>query len=97
MPKTPVSLKVSGSAYIYNGSERTLDELKKEFGVYDKATVIIEITDDNAVANAIQNLHDMLIELGLAYSDIPAATSAAESSTAETTTTTAATTAAPLV
>ncbi len=95
-PKTPVALKISGSTYIYNDSVRTLEQLKSDFSVLDKSAVIIEITDDNAVANAVQSLHDLLGELGIAYSDIPAVTTAPESSSsAETTTTQAETT--PLV
>ena len=97
--RTPVALKISGSSYIYNDNLRTLEQLKGDLAVLDKNGVIIEITDDNAVANAMKNLHDLLNELGLAYSDVPSVTTttaAADSSAAETTTT-AATTAAPVV
>lgn len=88
--KTPVTIKVSGSTYIYNDSVRTLEQLKSDLSVLDKNAVIIEIRDDNAVANAFQGIHDLLTELGLPYSDVPAVTeatttTAADSSAAETT------------
>ena len=97
--RTPVAIKVSGSSYIYNDSLRTYDQLKNDLSVLDKNAVIIEITDDNAVANAMMDLHSLLEELALPFSDIPAAAgttaSAADSSSAETVTTTTA--AQPLV
>ena len=95
--RTPVALKISGSTYIYNDNVRTLEQLKNDLGILNKEGVIIEIKDDNAVANAVQSLHELLNELGLAYSDVPAVTvtTAPESSAAETTTTT--TTAGPVV
>lgn len=91
--RTPVKLKVSGSVYIYNDMVRTLEQLKTDFSVLDKSTVIIEVQDDNAVANAIQGIHDLLSELGLSYSDIQlnvTTTAPDSSSQAETTTTTTA-------
>ena len=86
--KTPVSIKISGSTYIYNDSVRTLEQLKSDLSVLDKSGVIIEIKDDNAVVNAMQSLKDLLDELELSYSDVPAVTSAPVSSAPETTTTT---------
>ncbi|SDB05487.1 hypothetical protein SAMN02910317_00214 [Ruminococcaceae bacterium FB2012] len=92
--RTPVAIKISGSTYIYNDSVRTIEQLKNDLSVLDKNNVIIEITDDNAVANAMQSLHELLDEVGLAYSDVPAVTAAPVSSAPEITTTT---TTAPLV
>lgn len=88
--RTPVSIKISGSSYIYNDNLRTLEQLKGDLEILDKNGVIIEITDDNAVANAMQSLHELLDELGVKYSDVPAATTttAPESQPEETTTTT---------
>ena len=72
--KVSVAVTVSGSKYILNGTEKTLDELKTEFSSLDKAASVIAIADEGAVANAVSSLHDMLNELGLPYSDlIPAA------------------------
>lgn len=68
--KTPVAVKISGSKYVYNGAEKTLDELKTEFASLDKDKNIVEITDDGAVANAVSSLHEMLDGLGIAYTDI---------------------------
>ena len=95
--RTPVAIKVSGSSYIYNDGVRTIEQLKNDLSVLDKNAVIIEITDDNAVANAMMSLHELLDELSVAYTDIPVTTvtTAADSSAAEVTTTSA--TAAALV
>ena len=86
--RTPVAIKISGSTYIYNDNVRTLEQLKNDLSVLNKDGVIIEITDDNAVANAMQSLHELLDEVGLAYSDVPAVTAAPVSSAPEVTTTT---------
>ena len=90
--RTPVAIKVSGSSYIYNDTLRTIEQLRTDLSVLDKNAVIVEITDDNAVANAMMSLHELLDELSVAYTDIPAVTvtTAADSSAAETATTTTA-------
>ena len=94
-PKTPVRVKVSGSTYIYNDSIRTLEQLKTDLSLLDKSAVIIEIADDNGVANAIQSLHELLGEIGLPYSDVPFGTS--DSSSTANVTTTVSTSAEPAV
>ena len=78
--KTTVTVKVSGSTYIYNGSERTLEELKSDMGVLDKNAVIIEVVDDTAVANAVTSLHELLDDIGLSYTDTTAAPAADDTS-----------------
>lgn len=81
--KTAVTLKISGSSYIYGDKVYTLDEFKEVAAVMDKNTVIIEIADDNAVANAVENMHALLDELGLSYSDKPYESSQPDFSEAE--------------
>ncbi|MGN0624514.1 MAG: hypothetical protein ACI4JA_11295 [Oscillospiraceae bacterium] len=69
--KTAVTVKISGSSYIYGDKVYTLDEFRQVASVMDKDSVIIELADDNAVANAVENMHSLLDELELSYSDKP--------------------------
>ncbi|MBR6044962.1 MAG: hypothetical protein IKP47_04925 [Ruminococcus sp.] len=72
--KESVKVEISGSSYTFKGAEKTLEELKTELAALDKSKVIVEIADSDAVANAVSTLHDVLDELGIAYTDTAAAT-----------------------
>lgn len=68
--KMVVTVKISGSTYIYGDRVYTIDEFKDNIAApMNKDTVVIELLDDNAVANAVENMHSMLDELGISYVD----------------------------
>lgn len=67
--KTVIQLRISGSTYIYGDKVYTLEEFKDFAAVMDKDTAVIELCDDNAVANAVEKMHSMLDELGIPYTD----------------------------
>lgn len=68
--KTTVAVKISGDKYVYDGAELTLEDLKSKLQSLDKAETIIEVTDENAVANAVTALKEMLDSLGLPFTGI---------------------------
>lgn len=87
-PKILVDIKVSGSTYIYDGQEVTLDVFKARLAPMSD-NVIINVIDDNATENAVKNLEDMLDSEGRQFtvaqdnSDSSSADSLSESSKAE--------------
>lgn len=68
--KTAVKVKIAGDKYVYDGAELTLEDLKTKLSGLDKATTIIEVTDENAVANAVTALKEMLDSVGLPFTGI---------------------------
>lgn len=68
--KTTVAVKISGDKYVYDGADLTLEDLKSKLQGLDKATTIIEVTDDDAVENAVTSLKEMLDSLSLSYTGI---------------------------
>ena len=70
LEKTVVQVKISGSTYIYGDRVYTIEDFRDEIAsVMDKTSVIIELADDNAVANAVEDMHAMLDGLGISYTD----------------------------
>ncbi len=55
VPKEFVSIKVSGSTYIYQGSEITIENLRENIRLMSD-NVVVMITDDNATQNAMDDL-----------------------------------------
>lgn len=68
--KTAVKVKIAGDKYIYEDAELTLEDLKTKLSALDKTTTIIEVTDENAVANAVTSLKEMLESVGLSFTGI---------------------------
>ena len=58
-----IEITVSGSTYLYNGSEKTADEIAKMCSDEGISTVII--TDDSATQNAIDELSSALRSAGI--------------------------------
>ncbi len=96
VPKEYIGIKVSGSTYLYQGSEITLDNLTETIRLMSDNVVVL-ITDDNATKNAMDALtsafdktkREYLIESAATESgaDVSAADntdSAAQSATATT-------------
>ncbi|WP_124097921.1 hypothetical protein [Ruminococcus sp. Marseille-P6503] len=67
--KIAVQLRISGSTYIYADKVYTLAEFEKIAEIIDRDAVVIELCDDNAVADAVNDMHSMLDGLGIAYED----------------------------
>lgn len=67
--KIAVQLRISGSTYIFADKVYTLEEFEKIAAVMDKNAVVIELCDDNAVSEAVNDMHSMLDGLGIAYTD----------------------------
>ena len=63
--KTTVVVTVKGSAYVYDGAELTLDDLKNKLGELDKDKTVIELKDDGAVENAYADAKAAIEGLGL--------------------------------
>ncbi len=80
--KKLVQLRISGSSYIYEDKLYNLDEFKAIASVMDKEAVVVQIADDNAVANSVESMHKMLDELGIKYVDIIYISSEAENQSA---------------
>lgn len=87
-PKILVDIKVSGSTYIYDGQEISLDDFKAKLATMND-NVVISITDDNATANAMTDLEEMLdsegrqFTIAQAKTDSSAVDSLSESSESE--------------
>ena len=75
--KTTVVVTVKGSAYVYDGAELTLDELKTKLGELDKDKTVVELKDDGAVENAMADAKSAVEGAGLSV------VSTADNSTAE--------------
>ena len=62
------NIKVSGSTYLYKGSEVSLDELKDTFSMEKmNKDVVALIEDDNATQNTMEDLTKALDEIGRSY------------------------------
>ena len=68
--KSVEKVTVSGSDYSYGGKTYTLDDLKA--ALESKENIVVEIQDDGAVANAVDDLHSALDDMGISYSDATA-------------------------
>lgn len=61
-------IKVSGSTYLYKGSEITLDELKDTFSMEKmNKEVVALIEDDNATQNTMEDLTKAFDDMGREY------------------------------
>ena len=77
-------IKVSGSTYLYKGSEITLDELKDTFSMEKmNKDVVARIEDDNATQNTMEDLTNAFDEMGREYTieSSPAGVAPAEEQT----------------
>ena len=76
------NIKVSGSTFLYKGSEITIDEIKDIFSVNKmNMNVIALIEDDNATQNTMDELTGVFRDMGRKYKieAVPDIESAAES------------------
>ncbi|WP_294486260.1 hypothetical protein [uncultured Ruminococcus sp.] len=76
------NIKVSGSTFLYKGSEITIDEIKDIFSVSKmNMNVIALIEDDNATQNTMDELTGVFRDMGRKYKieAVPDIESAAES------------------
>lgn len=61
-------IKVSGSTYLYKGSETTLDDLVDTFSMEKmNKEVVARISDDNATQNSMEALTKALDDMGRVY------------------------------
>ena len=65
-PPVPIDFKVSGSTYIYDGQEITLDKFCENIKLMS-SNVVVNIIDDNATKNAMDDLKKALDEIGRQY------------------------------
>lgn len=67
-PKVYDDIKVSGSTYLYKGSEISLEDLKDTFSMEKmNVNVVARIGDDNATQNTMEQLTSALEEMGREY------------------------------
>lgn len=77
------NIKVSGSTYLYKGSEISLEDLKDTFSMEKmNKEVVALIEDDNATQNTMEDLTNALTEMGREYTIENAAGTGSESGTA---------------
>ena len=81
-PAIYVDIKVSGSSYIYEGSVKTLEEIKSTVTTM-KENVVIRITDDNATKNSMDNLKNMLTDSKRSFETVETAAKTDSSSDAD--------------
>ena len=77
-PTIYVDIKVSGSSYIYEGTVKTLEEVKSTITTM-KDNVVVRITDDNATKNAMDNLKSMLTDSNRTFEAVETSGSKASS------------------
>ena len=85
MKKVYENIKVSGSTYLYKGSEVSLEDLKDTFSM-DKMNkdVVALIEDDNATQNTMEDLTNALTEMGREFTiETPSAGESAPESAAK--------------
>ncbi|EXM38248.1 hypothetical protein [Ruminococcus albus] len=62
------NIKVSGSTYLYKGSEVSLEDIKDTFSMEKmNKEVVALIEDDNATQNTMEDLTNALTEMGREY------------------------------
>lgn len=74
-----VNIKISGSTYIYNKTETTVDEFLNTVK-YMKENVVVCIEDDNATENAVTTLKNALDKAKRSYTVKSTSSSVAENS-----------------
>ena len=79
------NIKVSGSTYLYKGSEVSLEDLRDTFSMEKmNKDVVALIEDDNATQNTMEDLKKAFDDMGREYAiETASAVQAAESSAAE--------------
>lgn len=78
-PPVPIDFKVSGSTYIYDGQEITLDKFCENVKLMSN-NVIVNIIDDNATKNAMDDLKKALDKIGRQYTQKKQVSSTSENS-----------------
>ncbi|MDE6671110.1 MAG: hypothetical protein K2K16_02825 [Ruminococcus sp.] len=61
---TYIDVTVSGSSYLMNGTETTIDEITQSA---DNENTVVRITDDNAIADSMDALVSALDNAGISY------------------------------